>query len=129
MPEASSFDYAVIRVVPRVEREEFMNVGVILFCRSLRFLDIRTHVNHSRLKAFAEGINLDRVAAELDLMIRICRGEANSGPIGQQIQAERFHWLTAPRSTTVQISAVHCGICTQPQATLDSLFEQMVVSV
>lgn len=126
MPALSSYDYAVLRVVPQVEREEFLNVGVILFCRTRRFLDARIALDRQRLAALAPGLNLDMVQAQLDLFPRICAGGPEAGPIGQLEQPERFHWLVAPRSTSVQVSTVHCGLCHDPQAALDDLFEKLV---
>lgn len=113
-----SYDYAYIRVVPRVERCEFMNAGVILFCRPKRFLDARIVLDLTRLAIFAPGLDPATVTAQLDLIPRICRGE---GPIGALELAERFHWLVAPHSTVIQSSAVHTGLCHDPGAALDTL--------
>ncbi len=128
MPALSSYDYAVVRVVPSVEREEFINVGVILFCRTRRFLGARIELDTERLTALAPELELDleMVKAQLDLFPRICAGGPDAGPIGQLDQADRFHWLVAPRSTAIQISPVHCGLCTDPQAALDDVFEKQV---
>jgi hypothetical protein len=126
MPTPSPFDYAIIRVVPQVEREEFVNTGVILFSRSLRFLDARIALNTERLLALSPQLDLAMVQAQLDLIPRICAGGPDAGPIGQLTQAERFHWIVAPRSTTIQVSPVHCGLCTDPQAALDDLFQKLV---
>ncbi len=126
MPALSSFDYAIVRVVPCVEREEFINVGVILFCRTLRFLEARIELDTKRLTALSPQLDLAMVQAHLDLIPRICAGGTKAGPIGQLSQSERFQWLVTPRSTTIQVSPVHCGLCVDPQATLDDLFEKMV---
>jgi hypothetical protein len=126
MPGLSSFDYAVLRVVPQVEREEFINVGVILFCRTLRFLDARIVLDAQRLAALSPDIDLDMVQAQLDLFSRICAGGPEAGPIGELDQSERFQWLVAPRSTTIQVSPVHCGLCRDPRLALDDLFERLV---
>jgi hypothetical protein len=126
VPAPSSFDYAVVRLVPRVEREEFINVGVILFCRTQHFLKARLALDRKRLTTLAPGLDRATAQAHLDLISCICAGGAEGGPIGQQSQAERFHWLVSPRSTTVQVSPVHCGLCTDPQAALDDLFERLV---
>jgi len=128
VPERSSFDYALVRVVPQVEREEFVNVGLILFCRTRRFLDVRMAPDWQRLRALAPGLDVDTVRDELDIFARICGGGAEAGPVGELSQAERFHWLTHPRSTTIQVSSVHCGLCTDPQAALESLFSRLVVA-
>jgi hypothetical protein len=116
----------VVRLVPRVEREEFINVGVILFCRTQRFLKARLALDRKQLAALAPGLDAAKVQAHLDLISRICAGGVEGGPFSQQSQAERFHWLVSPRSTIVQVSPVHCGLCTDPQAALDDLFERLV---
>jgi hypothetical protein len=125
MRAASPFDYAIVRVVPNVEREEFMNVGVILFCRTLRFLDARIKLDTKRLVALSPGLDVTMVQAHLDLILRICAGGADAGPLGHLGQAERFHWLVSPRSTSIQVSPVHCGLCVDPQAALDNLFKRL----
>jgi hypothetical protein len=126
VPESSSFDYALVRVVPQVEREEFVNVGLIFFCRARKFLDVRLAPDWQRLRALAPALDADMVRAQLDVFASICAGGAEAGPIGRLTQAERFHWLTHPRSTTIQISPVHCGLCSDPQAALESLFVRLV---
>lgn len=126
MPTRASYDYAIIRVVPRVEREEFMNVGVILFCRTQRFLDARIELNHARLSAFAPNIDPNEVQQHLDLIPLICKSKLKKDEIGQWNQAQRFHWLTAPRSAIIQASAVHSGWCEEPSVALERLVERMV---
>ena len=126
MPVPSSFDYAVIRVVPRVDREEFLNVGVILFCRTRRFLDARIAFDPARLAVLAPTCDPAEVERYLALIPRLCRGGAAAGPVGQLTQAERFHWLVAPRSTIIQPSPAHSGLCTDPAATLDRLLAELV---
>lgn len=126
MPALASFDYAVVRVVPRVEREEFVNAGVILFCRTRRFLEARIELNQARLRALAPAIDLLEVEERLALIPRICRGGPTAGPLGALSQAERFHWLVAPRSTVIQTSPVHSGICDDPLAELERLMATMV---
>jgi hypothetical protein len=118
-----TFDYAVVRVVPRVERGEQMNVGVIVYCRARDFLCARIELDRARLAAFAPGLDLDEVERALAVFPHVCAGE---GPIGRLSQAERFHWLVAPRSTVIQVSPVHSGLCDDPQATLDHLLTTMV---
>ena len=127
MPASHSFDYALLRLTPHVEREEFINVGVILFCRTLRFLDCRVHLDVGRLAALAPGFDSAAARAQLDLTPLICAGGPAAGPIGEMDQAERFRWLTSPRSTVLQISPVHCGLCSDPQAALDDLFDRLVM--
>jgi len=126
MPARSSFDYAVVRVVPRVEREELVNAGVILFCLERDFLAARVEVNEPRLLALWPGIDLDLVRQHLEAIPKICAGTPDSGPIGRLTLRERFHWLVAPRSTMIQISPVHSGLCDQPEERLDELFRQAV---
>ncbi len=123
MPTPSPFDYAIFRVVPCVEREEFINVGAILFCRTQRFLAAKINLDRRRLAALTPQLDLALIRAELDLIPRICEG---AGPIGKLSQAERFHWLVSPRSTMIQVSPVHCGLCTDPAATLEHLMDSMV---
>src|SRR3712207_1254385 len=115
MPAHSSFDYAIVRVVPRVEREEFINAGVILFCRTLRFLDARVELDTARLAALAPELDPALVQSQLDVIPLVCRGGRNAGPIGRLPQAERFHWLVAPRSALIQTSPVHSGLCLDPK--------------
>ena len=126
MPVPSSFDYAVVRVVPHVEREEFINVGVILFCRVRRCLITRLELDTRRLAALAPDFDLSAVQDHLDLIPRICAGGPGAAPFDQLSQAERFHWLISPRSTVIQVSPVHCGLCTDPEAALADLFERFV---
>ncbi|MCB0243284.1 MAG: DUF3037 domain-containing protein [Anaerolineae bacterium] len=126
MPEAHALEYVVVRVVPRPEREEFINAGVILFCRTLRFLDCRISLDEARLFALAPDVDLDAVCAHLELIPRICAGGPEAGEIGAMDQPERFRWLASPRSTVVQVSSVHGGLCHDPQAALDDLYAKMV---
>ena len=126
MPERCAFDYAVVRVVPHVEREEFINVGIILFCRTRRFLSARIDLDVERLRAVAPDVDAAAVQTHLDLIPRICAGGEQAGPLREMTQSERFHWLTSPRSTIIQISPVHPGLCCDPQAALDDLFDRLV---
>ncbi|WP_266205342.1 DUF3037 domain-containing protein [Pontibacter kalidii] len=127
MQEKHLFEYAVIRAVPRVEREEFLNVGVILFCSSKGFLQTKYALNENRLCAFFPGIDLQELRERLCAFEKVCAGRKEGGPIGQLGTASRFRWLTANRSTIVQTSQVHPGLCDNPQETLDRLFEQLVL--
>ena len=120
------FEYAVLRVVPRVEREEFLNVGVIVYCRSLGFLEAQFALPEARLLAVAPKLDLAEITARLQVFERICRGRATGGAIGQLPIAERFRWLTATRSTVVQCSAVHPGRCTDAPETITRLMAQLV---
>lgn len=123
-PEA--FQYAVLRLVPRVEREEFLNVGVIVFCRTRRFLAARVALDPARVRALAADVDLDAVREHLDARVRIAAGDPEAGPIAALPQSERFHWLVAPSSTVIQSSSVHSGLCDEPEALLERLFEQLV---
>ena len=114
MPTLSSFDYATIRVVPRVEREEFINAGVILFCRTRRFLGARIALDRERLAALAPSLDLGEVERQLGLIALICSGDPAGGPIAELPASGRFHWLVSPRSTVIQISPVHSGLCQDP---------------
>ena len=127
MPALSSFDYAILRVVPRVEREECINAGVLLFCLERDFLQARVEVNESRLRALWPGTDLELVRAHLEAIPRICAGSPDGGPIARLSLRERFHWLVAPRSTIIQVSPVHVGLCDSPERALDELFRQMVL--
>lgn len=126
MPKPSSFDYATIRVVPRVEREEFVNAGVILFCRARRFLDARIALNQDRLRALAPNLDLDEVGRHLAQTLHVAQGDPAGGPIAALPPAERFRWLVAPRSTILQTSSVHSGLCADPAAALEHLFDTLV---
>jgi hypothetical protein len=121
-----SFDYAVVRVVPRVEREEFINVGVILCCRAADFLKALFDINPVRLSAFAPTLNIDEVQNHLDAMRLICEGGDSAGSIGKLPPRARFDWLVAPRSTIIQTSAVHTGLCLDPQQAIEHLLKTMV---
>ena len=122
-----SYDYAVIRVVPRVEREEFVNVGVILSCAARDFLDARLHVNPARLLALDPELDLDLVEQHLRVIPLVCRGDASAGTIAGLPALQLFHWLVAPRSTIIQTSAVHSGLCEDPAGALAHLLQRMVL--
>ncbi|MEN9938271.1 MAG: hypothetical protein RLZZ387_4850 [Chloroflexota bacterium] len=126
MPAQSVFEYAVIRVVPRVERGEFVNVGVVLFSRTQRFLEARIRVDRARLLALAPDLDLEALEEQLAYIPLICRGGRGAGPIGELPPHERFRWLTAPRSTVVQPSPVHSGVCEDPLLALERLLVAMV---
>ncbi len=127
MPAPSSYDYAMIRLIPSVERGECINVGVILFCRTRRFLGTMIHLDPQRVLALAPTIDLEEVQEHLDTLRLISAGDAAGGQLSQLSQPERFHWLVAPRSTIIQISPVHSGLCTDPQAALQHLLNTLVL--
>jgi hypothetical protein len=122
----SSYDYAVIRVVPRVDREEFLNVGVIISCPAKDFLEARIELDEARLLAFDPTVDLDAVRGHLASIPRICAGGPDAGPIGQLTLRERFYWLVAPRSTIIQTSRTHTGRCTGPEKLAEKLLDRMV---
>lgn len=126
MRDYKTYDYAIVRVVPRVERAEFVNAGVILSCPHLRFLEARIELDEARLLMLYPGVNLPLVKQHLFAIPSICEGGAAAGPIGLLSQRERFHWLVAPRSTMIQTSPVHSGCCEAPQQVLAHLIETMV---
>jgi hypothetical protein len=126
MSEYCTFDYAVLRLVPRVELEEFFNVGVIVSCPTFKFLESRTRVNEGKLKCFAPDLPLATVEEYLSIVPRICSGDPEAGPIAGLTQRERFYWLTAQRSTIIQSSPVHTGLTEDPKDTIEQLFRRYV---
>jgi hypothetical protein len=116
----------VIRVVPKVDREEFINAGVIVSCPDLSFLEARIKLNESKLFALDPSVDFDLVKNHLATIPTICRGGDEAGSIGQLPQRQRFHWLVAPRSTVIQTSPVHTGRCADPSAALEHLLSKMV---
>jgi len=132
MQEKDLFEYAVIRVVPRVEREEFLNVGVILFCSKRKFLKALFKLEKQKITALygnaLDVMEIEDIEENLHSFVRIAEGGKEAGPIGKLDMPSRFRWLTATRSTVLQTSKVHPGFCEDPQQTLDRLFDQLVVS-
>jgi DUF3037 family protein len=122
----SPFAYAVYRVVPRVERGEQMNVGVVVFCRPRRYLAARTALDPARLAALWPDLDAASVRPHLAAIERIAAGDADAGPIAKLEPSERFHWLASPSSTMIQPSDVHTGITSDPAAELDKLFRSLV---
>ena len=127
MPARSAFDYAVVRVVPRVEREEFVNAGVILHAPTCDFLAARIELDEMRVRALFPDVELDSLRGALAIPALVAAGDPKGGPIAALPRSERFHWLVAPRSTVVQTSAVHSGLCDDPRAALDHLVRTLVV--
>ena len=127
MPRAGEpFQYAMLRVVPRVERGEAFNAGVVLFCRPLRFLGARVHLDDALLAVLSPGCDPGEVAAQLQTLAAVAEGRPEGGRIAALDQSERFHWITAPASTIVQPSAVHTGLTADPAGDLDRLFAALV---
>jgi hypothetical protein len=129
MQENYLFEYAVIRVVPHVEREEFLNVGIILFCAKQKFLKTKFEIKEERLRVLCERMDFIEVNGYVRSFERICAGGDDAGPIGKLAMAERFRWLTATRSTVVQTSKVHPGLCVDAGEMLEKLFGQLVAKV
>lgn len=122
----NAFAYTIVRVVPRVERGECFNAGVVLFCRQRRFLGARVALDEGRLAALAPDVEPETVRPHLDAVVRVADGDPSAGPIAALPQSDRFGWLAAPSSTIIQPSPVHTGLSDDPQATLDALFASMV---
>lgn len=122
----SSFDYAIVRVVPRVERQEFINAGVVVLCLEKRYLAARIALDEARLKALWPEADVETIGKHLEAIPRICGGDEGAGPIAALSQRERFHWLTSPRSTIIQPSPVHTGICEETDGLLERLARQFL---
>ena len=125
-PSRSSFSYAALRVVPDIEREEFLNAGLILFCRPRQYLAARTTLDARALDALRPGSDIDAIREQLELAARIAAGEVSAAPFATMSQSERFHWLTTPRSTLVQPGPLHAGTTDDPEATFDHLYRVLV---
>ena len=126
MPDRVPYEYAVVRVVPRVERDEFINAGVIVFAKQQRLLEARVEVNDGRLRALWPDIDVDLVRQHLNAIKRICAGDPAAGPIARMSQSERFHWLTTPRSTVIQTSPVRAGLSSDLERLPDDLERKIV---
>ena len=126
MQDHYTYDYAIVRVVPKVEREEFVNVGVIVSCPAKAFLDARIELDEERLKVLDPSLDIESIRTHLATIPAICAGGEQAGPIGQLSQRKRFHWLIAARSTIIQTSAVHTGYCKNPADVLEHLLDTMV---
>ncbi|SMD09976.1 DUF3037 domain-containing protein [Pedobacter nyackensis] len=127
MQEKDLFEYAVIRVVPRVEREEFMNVGVVVYCAKQKFLDVLIKLDQEKLAVFCKELDPSVLEENLNAFKRICAGGKHSGPIGQLDAPSRFRWLTATRSTVIQTSRAHAGLSSDAKETLFKLYTEMVL--
>jgi hypothetical protein len=126
--ERSPFAYTVLRAIPRVERAEFINAGIVLFCRERRYLDARTGLDSARLMALAPDCDADEIVAQLAAIERVARGDPSAGPIAALAKAERFHWLSSPSSTMVGRSEVHTGLTSDCAATMDHLFRTLIMT-
>jgi len=126
VPTPASFDYAILRVVPRVERQEFINAGVVVFCLEKRYLAARTHLDAARMKALWPEADAELAREHLEAVPRICEGDLAAGPIAKLSQRERFHWIISPRSTIIQPSPVHTGVCDGTDGLLDRLAKQFL---
>lgn len=126
MHTTASFDYAILRVVPRVERQEFINAGVVAFCLEKRFLGARIHLNEGRLRSLWPDADVEMAREHLQAVRRICDGDPAAGPIAKLSQRERFHWIVSPRSTIIQPSPVHTGVCEKTDGLLERLAKQFL---
>lgn len=126
MQDKHLYEYAVIRVVPRVEREEFLNVGIILFCKNSKFLQVKYELNENRLQWMAEDLDLEEVRKNLQSFEKIAHGDKDGGPIAQMDVPSRFRWLTAVRSSVIKTSRPHPGIAGKLDDTLNRLFKELV---
>lgn len=126
MSDRAPFQYAILRVIPDVERGERLNAGIVLFCRPMRFLAARIALDEPLLLSMAPGADLGRIRAHLDLLPRLSAGAVDAGPLALLDQAERFHWMVSPSSTVVQASSVHTGLTEDPGVTLDGLMLRLV---
>lgn len=124
---SSPFSYALYRLVPQLERGERINVGVVVFCRPLDYLGARTALDERRAFALWPELDLDAVRPHLEAIERVASGDAAGGPIAELDATARFHWLSAPSSTIIQPSVVHTGVCEEPSAQLERLFETLVL--
>lgn len=127
MPNRVTYEFAVIRLVPKVEREEFINIGVILFSKRKKYLGIKYNIDAKRINAFTDEVDIEMITKYLQAWELICEGKADSGSIGQLEQASRFRWLIASRSTIIQSSPTHPGLCHDPEKVLIDIFNRYVL--
>ena len=127
MQDKVTFEYAIIRLLPKVEREEFFNIGVILFSKRKKFLDIKFHINPAKLTAFSCELQIDTLYEYLNAWKLICDGTASAGKIGELEISDRFRWLAACRSTIIQSSKTHAGLCNNPEKELEAIFNEFVL--
>lgn len=127
MQDSHLYEYAVIRVVPRVEREEFLNIGIILFCKRAKFIKVLYHINDAKIQALSSDFDIEQLHCNLTSLQKIAIGAKDGGPIGQMDIPERFRWLTAIRSSAIQTSRPHPGLCQDLDKTIHRLFEELVM--
>jgi hypothetical protein len=128
VPARNAFQYAILRVVPSIERGECLNVGVALLCPERKYVGVRVALDEARLEALAPDLDLDELRAALDALVAVAEGDPAAGPLARLSPSERFGWLTAPASTVIQPSAIHTGLCEDPEDTLERLFATLVLT-
>ncbi|HKE78050.1 MAG TPA: DUF3037 domain-containing protein [Solirubrobacteraceae bacterium] len=128
MPARNAFQYAILRVVPSIERGECLNVGVALLCPERKYVGVRVALDEARLGALAPDLDLDELRTALDALVAVAEGDPAAGPLARLSPSERFGWLTAPASTVIQPSAIHTGLCEDPEDTLERLFATLVLT-
>ena len=127
MQDNHLYEYAVIRVVPRVEREEFLNIGIILFCKKAKFIKVLSHIEEAKIEALSNDFDIEQLNCNITALKKIAAGNKDGGPIGQMEIPERFRWLTAIRSSAIQTSRPHSGLCEDLEKTIQRLFEELVL--
>ena len=127
MQDSHLYEYAVIRVVPRVEREEFLNIGIILFCKKAKFIKVLHHINDAKIEALSNDFDIEQLHCNINALEKIANGAKDGGPIGEMDIPERFRWLTAIRSSAIQTSRPHPGLCEDLEKTIQRLFSELVL--
>lgn len=127
MQDSHLYEYAVIRVVPRVEREEFLNIGIILFCKRAKFIKVLYHLNDAKIRALSDDFDIEQLHCNITALEKIVKGGKDGGPIGAMDIPERFRWLTAIRSSAIQTSRPHTGLSQDLEKTIQRLFEELVL--
>lgn len=127
MQDSHLYEYAVIRVVPRVEREEFLNVGIILFCKKAKFIKVLSHIDDAKIEALSNDFDIEQLHCNITALKKIAIGDKDGGPIGEMDIPSRFRWLTAIRSSAIQTSRPHSGLCQDLEKTIQRLFEELVL--
>ena len=127
MQDSHLYEYAVIRVVPRVEREEFLNIGIILFCKKAKFIKVLSHIDDAKIEALSNDFDIEQLHCNVIALKKIASGDKDGGPIGEMDIPSRFRWLTAIRSSAIQTSRPHSGLCEDLEKTIQRLFEELVL--